>query len=188
MRLRPRRRVRVLEVGHEHVGAGIERVDDHLPIDGPGDFDAAVLKIRRNGADAPRPARISAVSGRKCGRSPAANRDVAPRRARAARRFAAGTWRRGLRRTRWRRASGRARRQRRGPRRRRARSADVRVMLARSVPAVPATCVSLVTMSRQSTTRQPVAMTVTLTRAITMKVMNALKAGIHRARINFVAA
>jgi hypothetical protein len=43
-------------------------------------------------------------------------------------------------------------------------------------------------MSRPGATRQPMAMTVTLTRAITMKVKKAMKAGIHRARINFIAA
>ncbi len=44
----PLRRVGVLEVGHEHVGAGVERVDDHLAIDRPGNLDTAVLNIGRN--------------------------------------------------------------------------------------------------------------------------------------------
>ena len=43
----------VLEVGHEAIGAGIQRVDDHLAIDRPGDFDAAVPQIGRQRRDAP---------------------------------------------------------------------------------------------------------------------------------------
>ena len=38
----PLRRVRVLEVRHEDVGAGIERVDHHLPVDRPRDLDPPV--------------------------------------------------------------------------------------------------------------------------------------------------
>ena len=50
----PRRRVRVLEVGHEDPRARVERVDDHLAVArGAGDLDAAVLEIGRNGRDAP---------------------------------------------------------------------------------------------------------------------------------------
>ena len=49
----PGRRVGVLEVGHEHTGAGVQRVDDHLPIGRPGDLDAAVLEIGRDGRDLP---------------------------------------------------------------------------------------------------------------------------------------
>ena len=44
----PGRRVRVLEIGHEHFRAGVERVDHHLAIGRPGDLDAAVLQIRRD--------------------------------------------------------------------------------------------------------------------------------------------
>src|SRR5262245_33343334 len=51
--VRPGRRVRVLEVGHEHLRARVERVDDHLAIDRPGDLDAAILEVRRNRSDAP---------------------------------------------------------------------------------------------------------------------------------------
>jgi hypothetical protein len=40
--VRPRGRRRVLEVGHEHVGAGVQRVDDHLAVDRAGDLDAAI--------------------------------------------------------------------------------------------------------------------------------------------------
>src|SRR4029078_3780253 len=38
----PGRRIRVLEVGHEYVGAAIERVDHHLAVGGAGDLHAAV--------------------------------------------------------------------------------------------------------------------------------------------------
>ena len=51
--VRPRRRIRVLEIGHEHVRARIERVDNHLPVDRPGDFHATVHQIRGNGGDGP---------------------------------------------------------------------------------------------------------------------------------------
>src|SRR5438093_4850730 len=43
----PLRRIRVLEVSHEHAGAGIQRVDNHLAIHRTGDLDAAVLQIDR---------------------------------------------------------------------------------------------------------------------------------------------
>ena len=49
----PRRRIRVFEIGHEDVRAGIERIDDHLAIDGAGDLDAAVLEVTRDRRDAP---------------------------------------------------------------------------------------------------------------------------------------
>ena len=50
----PRRRVRVLEVGHVDPRARVERVDDHLAVAGrAGDLDAAVLEIGRDGRDAP---------------------------------------------------------------------------------------------------------------------------------------
>ena len=44
----PGGRVRVLEVGHEAPGAGVERVDDHLAACGAGDLNAAVLEGVRN--------------------------------------------------------------------------------------------------------------------------------------------
>ena len=44
--VRPGRRVRVLEVGHEDPRARVERVDDHLPVDRAGDLDAAVAAGR----------------------------------------------------------------------------------------------------------------------------------------------
>ena len=52
--VRPRGRVRVLEVGHVDPRARVERVDHHLPVAGrPGDLDAAVLEVRRNRLDTP---------------------------------------------------------------------------------------------------------------------------------------
>ncbi len=44
---------RVLEVGHEGVGAGVEGVDDHLAVHGARDLDAAVDEVRRDGRDLP---------------------------------------------------------------------------------------------------------------------------------------
>src|SRR6266540_4432451 len=49
----PGRRVRVLEVGHEHGRAGVERVDDHLAVRRSGDLDLADLEILRDGRDLP---------------------------------------------------------------------------------------------------------------------------------------
>ena len=49
----PGGRGRILKIGHEDIGAGIERVDHHLAIDRAGNLDAAVLEIGRNGRDAP---------------------------------------------------------------------------------------------------------------------------------------
>ena len=43
----------VLEIGHEHFGAGIERIDDHLAIDRAGDFHAPILQCRRDRRHAP---------------------------------------------------------------------------------------------------------------------------------------
>ncbi len=44
--------VGVFEVRHEDARAGVERVDDHLAVGGPGDLDAAIEQVlgqRRNG-------------------------------------------------------------------------------------------------------------------------------------------
>ena len=49
----PRRRQRVLEVGHEPARARVQRVDDHLAVDRAGDLDAAVLQVGRRGGHAP---------------------------------------------------------------------------------------------------------------------------------------
>ncbi len=47
------RRGSVLEIGHEHLGAGIERVDDHLAVDGAGDLDPAIEKVGGDRGDRP---------------------------------------------------------------------------------------------------------------------------------------
>ena len=65
--IRPRRRCGVLEVGHEHVRARVQRVDDHLAIDRPGDFDAPVLQIGGNRADRPLAAAHGGGLGKKIG-------------------------------------------------------------------------------------------------------------------------
>src|SRR5262245_33868607 len=49
----PGGRVRILEISHEDIGAGVERVDDHLPLDRPGDLHPAVLQIVRDWRDCP---------------------------------------------------------------------------------------------------------------------------------------
>ncbi len=43
----PGRRRGVLEIGHEDVGAAVQRIDDHLAIDRSGDLDAAVQNVLR---------------------------------------------------------------------------------------------------------------------------------------------
>ena len=72
----PGRRVRVLEVGHVDPSAGVEGVDDHLPIARrAGDLDAAVLEVGRDGRDTPVAfANLERVDSRKPGSSPAAIR------------------------------------------------------------------------------------------------------------------
>ena len=47
------RRGRVLEVGHEDFGAGVQRVDDHLAVDRSGDLDPPVEKVGRDGRNLP---------------------------------------------------------------------------------------------------------------------------------------
>ena len=49
----PGRRIRVLEVGHENVGSRVQRVDDHLAIDWPGNFHAAIAQIPRYRSHSP---------------------------------------------------------------------------------------------------------------------------------------
>src|ERR1700721_2792880 len=49
----PRGRIRIFEVGHEDLRAGIERVDDHLSIHGSGNFDATIKNVSREGRDRP---------------------------------------------------------------------------------------------------------------------------------------
>ena len=49
----PGGRARILEVRHEHAGAGVERVDHHLAIGRAGDLHAAVLQVGRHRRDLP---------------------------------------------------------------------------------------------------------------------------------------
>src|SRR6185312_10035839 len=49
----PRRSMRVFKVGHEHLCARIERIDDHLPVNWTRDLDASLLKVRRYRSDCP---------------------------------------------------------------------------------------------------------------------------------------
>ncbi len=49
----PRRRVRVLEVGHEDLRPRVERVDHHLPVDRAGDLDAPVGDLGGERRDPP---------------------------------------------------------------------------------------------------------------------------------------
>ena len=49
----PGRGVGVLEVGHEPVGARVQRVDDHLAVGGAGDLDPALLHVGRDRLDRP---------------------------------------------------------------------------------------------------------------------------------------
>jgi hypothetical protein len=51
--VRPGGRGRVLEVGHVHRRAGVQRVHDHLAIDRAGDLDPPVLQVRRHRRDLP---------------------------------------------------------------------------------------------------------------------------------------
>ena len=43
----------VLEIRHEHLGAGIQRVDDHLAVDGSGDLDPPVEEVGGDRGDRP---------------------------------------------------------------------------------------------------------------------------------------
>src|SRR5437660_1429891 len=51
----PRGRVRVLEIGHEHLGARVQGIDHHLPIGRPGDLDPSIVQVRGKRSDLPRP-------------------------------------------------------------------------------------------------------------------------------------
>ena len=68
----PGRRVGILEVGHEHPGAGVQSVDHHLPVDRPGDLDPPVDEIGRCRRNAP--VRVFAHGTRRLVGSPAARR------------------------------------------------------------------------------------------------------------------
>ena len=49
----PNRRSRVLEIGHVGLGAAVERVDQHLGVGRPGDFDPAIEEVGRDRSDGP---------------------------------------------------------------------------------------------------------------------------------------
>ena len=49
----PVRRQRILKVRHKDFDVGIQRVNDHLALDGAGDFHAAILQISRDTANSP---------------------------------------------------------------------------------------------------------------------------------------
>src|SRR5262249_33169729 len=51
----PGGRIGILKIRHEDVGAGIEAVDDHLPVHGPGNFDPPVAEVVRYRSDGPLP-------------------------------------------------------------------------------------------------------------------------------------
>ena len=44
----PRGRIGVFKVCHKHACTGVERVDDHLAIDRPRDFNPPILQIHRS--------------------------------------------------------------------------------------------------------------------------------------------
>src|SRR5438874_8087039 len=46
--IRPRRRIRVFEIGHENLCAGIERINHHLAIARSGNLDPPIAQIRWN--------------------------------------------------------------------------------------------------------------------------------------------
>ena len=49
----PVRAVGILEIGHIGIGARVERVDDHLALDRPGDLDAPAFQRLRQRGDFP---------------------------------------------------------------------------------------------------------------------------------------
>ena len=49
----PVRRQRILKVRHKDFDVGIQRVNDHLALDGAGDFNTAILQISRDTANSP---------------------------------------------------------------------------------------------------------------------------------------
>ena len=44
----PRGRIRVLEIGHEDIGPGVQGIDDHFPVGWPGDLNPAILQVVGN--------------------------------------------------------------------------------------------------------------------------------------------
>ena len=63
-------RGRILEIGHEDLSAGIERIDDHLAIDRAGDLDPAVEKVGRDLGDGPVAVADGFRLGEKIGQAP----------------------------------------------------------------------------------------------------------------------
>ena len=59
--------VGVLEVGHEHLRARVQRVDDHLAVDRAGDLDAAVQQVGGDRRDLQSPSRIVRGLGQEVG-------------------------------------------------------------------------------------------------------------------------
>ena len=51
--VRPGRCVGVFEIRHEHLGAAVQRVDDHLAVHRSGDLDPPVEQVHRNRRDPP---------------------------------------------------------------------------------------------------------------------------------------
>ena len=49
----PRRRVRIFEIGHERLSAGVQCVDHHLAVRRPGDFNTPVDQVGGDGSDGP---------------------------------------------------------------------------------------------------------------------------------------
>ena len=69
--VRPGRRARVLEIGHEHPRARVQRVDHHLPLDRAGDLAAPVQQSAGTGSTRQSASRTACVANRKPGVSPA---------------------------------------------------------------------------------------------------------------------
>ena len=63
----PGRGIRILEVGHEDLRAGVQRVDDHLAVDRPGDFHAAIKQIGGDWRDLPVAGADGSCFGKKIG-------------------------------------------------------------------------------------------------------------------------
>ena len=66
----PGRRIGILEIGHEDIGAAIEGVDHHLAVGRTGDLDAAVLNVARERRDPPVGLTNCAGLGQKIGLPP----------------------------------------------------------------------------------------------------------------------
>ena len=49
----PRRAIGIFKIGHEGVGAGVQRIDHHLAVSRPGNFHATILDVGRAGRHHP---------------------------------------------------------------------------------------------------------------------------------------